>query len=42
MENAKNIISLKDCSAEKCHLGGGKFLGLAQIYPLISEYQKKY
>ena len=42
MEEYKNIISLDNTTPDKAHIGGGKFVGLAQIKPLLAKYKEQY
>lgn len=42
MEECKNIISLDSTTPDKAHIGGGKFVGLAQIKPLLVKYKEQY
>ena len=40
MKKYQNIISLDDATPDKAHIGGGKFVGLAQIKPLLAKYKE--
>ena len=42
MEEYKNIISLDNTTSDKAQIGGGKFVGLAQIRPLLTKYKEQY
>lgn len=42
MKKYQNIISLDDTTSDKAQIGGGKFVGLAQIKPLLAKYKEQY
>lgn len=42
MKKYQNIISLDDTTSDKAQICGGKFVGLAQIKPLLAKYKEQY